>query len=243
VGFDRRGFPTRDAATRHNRVMYGSDGSRSWRVLSDAANFAQLSPVTGDIPEPLLSARFALILAMDLSAQEDLVAGLAARSVPVALDPQEDYIVGNEARILNMLDRVDVFLPSEIEIERLLGHRDFERAARMLAAHGCRVVVIKLGARGVLAYDACADHLMTAAPVPTSVIDTTGAGDAFSGGFMSVYAQTGNLEAAIPAGLVAAAFAIEDFGSPHLFDVTPEQAAIRRYGPGAVVRPQGEVGG
>jgi sugar/nucleoside kinase (ribokinase family) len=227
AGFDPAGLPRRAVATRHNRVTYDADSGRSWRVLTPPNDFAQLSPVTADIPARLLDTRFALVLAMDLAAQEELVAGLKRLELPVALDPQEDYIAGTEARILDMLGSVDVFLPSEIEVERLVGHRNLERAARQFAECGCAIVAMKLGARGVVVYDATADSFLRAAAAPATVIDTTGAGDSFSGGFMAVFAQSRDLAAATAAGLVAAAFAIEDFGSASLFDVTREQAAER----------------
>ena len=227
AGFDPTGLPRRSVATRHNRVTYDAEGGRSWRVLSPLDDFAALSPRTVDIPAPLLDTRFALILAMDLGAQEELVAGLKEREVPVALDPQEDYIAGNERRIVSMLEGVDVFLPSEIEVERLLGHGDVERAARQFADRGCDVVAIKLGKKGVIVYDAATDRFLRAGRAPARAVDTTGAGDSFSGGFMAVYAQTRDLVAATEAGLIAAAFAIEGFGSAHLFSVTQTQAADR----------------
>ena len=67
---------------------------------------------------------------MDLAAQENLVNGLHGGKSLVALDPQEDNIVGDEQRVLEMLRKVDIFLPSEIEVERLLGHDDYRVAAR-----------------------------------------------------------------------------------------------------------------
>ncbi len=227
AGFDTTGLPGRNVMTRHNRVTYEVDRSRQWTVLSPLGDFRHLSPGSADIPPAFLDTRFALVLAMDLGAQEELVATLAARGVKVALDPQEDYVAGNEARILRMLDAVTVFLPSEVEVERLLGHRDHERAARQFAGHGCAVVAIKRGAEGVLVYDAGTEHFLHLPPAPARVIDTTGAGNSFSGGFMAVYARTGDLSAAARAGLIASAFAIEDFGLNHLFDVTREQATER----------------
>jgi ribokinase len=227
TGLDCRGMAVRTVPTRHNTVTYGNDGSRRWVVQTDPVDFHKLSPVTGDIPPSFLEMRGAVILAMDLAAQEELVAGLKPRGVVIALDPKEDYVDGNERRILRMLESVDVFLPSEIELERLLGHRDFRRAARQLSEYGCRIVVTKLGAAGVLAYEAASDRFIAAPAAPAQVVDTTGAGDCFSGGFMAAYARARDLEEAVAAGLVSASFAVEGFGATHLFDATREQALIR----------------
>jgi ribokinase len=58
-------------------------------------------------------------------------------------------------------------------------------------------------------------------------VDTTGAGDAFCGGFMAMYTLTSDLYNAGLAGAVSASFAVEDFGLSHMFDVTPKQALNR----------------
>jgi ribokinase len=145
----------------------------------------------------------------------------------IALDPQEDYIPGNQSRILKMLETVDIFLPSEIEVERLLGHRDYHRAARQFARLGCKIVGIKLGAGGSLIYDARADRFVRIPAYPTQTVDTTGAGDSFSGGFVARYLQTSDIAQAGVAGTVSAAFAVEGFGLEHLFDVTPSQVLAR----------------
>lgn len=226
-GLGGRGMPGRDVPTRRNWAIYERDGRRTWIVRTDKADFRTLSPVTADVPAEFLSTRSFLILAMDLACQEDLVAGLKADGVLIALDPKEDDVAGNEHRILKMLEGVDVFLPSEIEVARLLGHLDHRRAARQLAQRGCKVVAIKLGANGALLYDARSDRYTALPAAPADVVDTTGAGDAFSGGFMAAYARTGDLERAGMAGTVSASFAAEAFGSARLFRVTETEARQR----------------
>lgn len=227
AGWDLSGMPRRDVPTHRNWVIYEQDGRRTWVLRTEANNFYTLSPLTIDVPPAFLQTRAFLILAMDLAAQEDLVIGLRGRQALIALDPQEDYIPGNEQRIIKMLGGVDIFLPSEIEVERLLGHRNFERAARQFAELGCCIVGIKLGANGALLYDARSDRFLHIPSYVTQVVDTTGAGDSFSGGFMARYLHTGDLEQGGLGGTVSASFAIEDFGLGHLFNVTPKQAQLR----------------
>jgi len=227
ANFDLRGLPRREAPTHRNWVIYEQDGRRTWIARTDPDQFFLLSPLTTDVPQPYRQARAFLILAMDLAAQEDLAFGLCDGDALIALDPQEDYIPGNQARILKMLEYVDIFLPSEIEVERLLGHRDYHQAARQFAGLGCKIVGIKLGAGGSLIYDSRDDRFVRIPVYPTQVVDTTGAGDSFSGGFMARYLQTGDIAQAGVAGTVSAAFAVEGFGLEHLFDVTPSQVRAR----------------
>jgi sugar/nucleoside kinase (ribokinase family) len=79
------------------------------------------------------------------------------------------------------LSKVDVFLPNALEARHLTGQDDLEQAARQLAALG-PLVVVKYGAAGALACQA--DQLWSAPALPITPVDTTGAGDCFSAGFI-----------------------------------------------------------
>jgi sugar/nucleoside kinase (ribokinase family) len=226
-GWDLSGLPVRAVPTHRNWVIYENDGRRTWVLRTNSENFFTLSPLVNDIPVPFRYAKAFLILAMDLAAQENLVRGLSRGEALVALDPQEDNLPGNEDRVFKMLEGVDIFLPSEIEVYRLLGHNDYERAARQFSQVGCQIVGIKLGELGSLLYDANEDRFHRIPIYPTRVIDTTGAGDSFSGGFMAQYLQSQDLLQAGLAGAVSASFAVEGFGLTHLFDVGRDDAKAR----------------
>ncbi len=227
VGWEIAGMPRRNVPSIRNWIVYETNGDRTWIPRHDAANFYELSPLPQDIPQQFLDARAFMILAMELEAQEKLAPFLKSRGSLVALDPQEDYIAGNHKRIFDLISHVDIFLPSQVEVLRLLGHTEYERAAREFASHGCRIVVIKLGAAGSLIYDARSDQFISIPIYPVKVVDTTGAGDAFCGGFMTTYAKSGDLLSAGLAGAVSASFAIEDFGLTHLFDIKPDEVRLR----------------
>ena len=79
------------------------------------------------------------------------------------------------------LAQVDVFLPNAREARQLTGQTDLEQAARQLAALG-PLVVVKNGAVGAFACQA--DRLWHAPALPITPVDTTGAGDCFSAGFV-----------------------------------------------------------
>ena len=58
-------------------------------------------------------------------------------------------------------------------------------------------------------------------------IDTTGAGDTYSGGFLAMYVRSRDPLKAGLSGTVSASFAIEDFGLTHMFGIDREQAERR----------------
>ncbi len=117
-----------------------------------------------------------------------VLAGLRARGVTTSLDtnwdPAERWV-----GVAECLPHVDVLLPNAAEARALAGARgqatsDTATAARVLAGEG-PVVVVKDGAAGGLA--ARGDEVVSAAPPPVDVVDTTGAGDSFDAGFLRAW--------------------------------------------------------
>lgn len=227
TGFDLVGLPAREAPIIRNRIYYDDQGGRRWETLTSEQVFHLLSPRPEDFPPHYLDAQAFLILAMTLQAQETLVAWLRQHTQAIiALDTQEDYIAGNEARIRALISQVDVFMPSIVEVVQLLGHDDGYHAAQEFAAMGPRVVVIKSGEAGVLVYERESGDFFQQRPTPAQIVDTTGAGDAFCGGFMANYVQDpANLRRAAEAGTISASYAVASFGMQALLDAQPEGAA------------------
>ncbi len=225
-GMETRGLPRRSIPGAHYRVVYEDNYQRTWSMLNAEGDFGALSPTTADIPPDYLNARAFLLLAMDLAAQESLSKALHSHGL-LALDPQEEYILGNEPRVLAMLENVDIFLPSQEEVFLVLGHRDYKKACRVFAERGPKVVVVKMGQDGSLIFDAKTDRFLSIPIFKTSAVDTTGAGDSYSGGFMAMYMRSGDLLKAGLAGAASASFAIQDFGLTHMFSIGRAEAERR----------------
>lgn len=236
------GLPARDCPTLHNQVVYDDSGGRDWTLYNAPEDFDTLSPRSGDVPEAFLGADRVLISAMALSAQEDLVPFFKRQTTArVALDPQEDYIAGNVPRLAALISAVDIFLPSEDEVTKLTGCRDWSRAARQFAGMGPRIVVIKRGGAGALLYDAARDMEFHLPPCPGApVVDTTGAGDSFCGAFMAALG-THPPEIAALAGAAAASFTVAGYGAAPLLETLPESVRARfaAWRDGMVYTPEG----
>ena len=221
-------LPQRRAPTVRNVITYGADGGRTWDLRVPESTFEQLSVQPEDLDADALAARAVLSCAMSLVAQSRTVGHLAIHSDAVLyLDLQEDYIGGNEETVLEMVAASQVFLPSEEEVRRLLGTEDWSGACRTFAEHGPDVVVIKRAAEGCLVYESATGTLTEVAAYRTDAVDSTGAGDAFCGGFAAVHGTTGDPVAAARAGAVAASFAIAGFGNDVLLTLAPSEAKKR----------------
>lgn len=228
LGLSLAGMPARKVPNLHNRVEYKADGSREWTLYSAPEHFDILSPFADDMPSAFLSADRFLVLAMALPAQESLIDRLHDRAgTLVTLDPQEDYILGNEKRLEAMIAKVDIFMPSEEEVIRLTGLRDWPRAARHFAKLGPKLVIIKLGENGAYLYDRERDASFEI-PIYAGgqVVDTTGAGDSFCGAFMAMMGREAPEHAAL-AGAVASSITVSGYGVDPLLETQPEIIAER----------------
>ncbi len=156
----------------------------------------------------------------------------------VSLDPGERTMLPRlRTHIEAVLSGIDIFLPSDQEVRGLFAADAVLTqpllAARWFSERGPRVVVTKLGSHGVLVFERSPG---TAEPgiwrlpaLPVDVVDVTGAGDAFCGGFMASFGASGDPIAAAIAGTVSASFAIEDYGAAGLLNAGRSDAEQRAH--------------
>ena len=155
----------------------------------------------------------------------------AASAAVVTLDVwTEPFFDPAPYRDPGFLAGVDAFLPSDKEVEALWGLQDLPATMRDLATRGPRAVAVKRGEHGSLVYDRARDALWHVPAVPVAAVDTTGAGDAYCGGFLASMVATGDpLEAALR-GTVSASFAVEDHGAQAGMGADPAEARRRLEG-------------
>lgn len=116
------------------------------------------------------------------------------------------------------LPYVDFFLPSLEEARAMTGREDVEDVAQALLDRGVRVVVLKMGAEGSYLRTAEMRFRLPALRVP--VVDTTGAGDAYVGGFLAGQAMGWDLERSAQLATAAGAACVTAVGTtPGLRDL------------------------
>jgi len=112
----------------------------------------------------------------------------------------------------SFLHRANAFLPSSAEVLALWGHEDIGTLKTQLSRLGFDgTLVIKHGADGV--DGAMGDEIVRVPAVPADVLDVTGAGDAFCGGFLAGLIATGDPVTAAAYGVVSASFVVETRGA------------------------------
>jgi sugar/nucleoside kinase (ribokinase family) len=215
--------------TVHYRITNTQAGEREYEHLTPARRLDELAPQGPDL-DAVRHARWVHVAAMAIDMQEGVISRCRSEKVPYSLDPHEEYIVGHERRLHDLI-RDSVFMPSELELDLmfpdLVGNGSplvtAQAAASRLLGMGARAVAIKLGVHGCLAADG--NHQAALPSLPVKVVDTTGAGDGFCGGFLAGYLRTGSLLLGAVCGTASAAHVITGFGAVH-----PELPAPKTLG-------------
>jgi sugar/nucleoside kinase (ribokinase family) len=130
-----------------------------------------------------------------------------------------------------VLERVDVLTINDEEARQLSGEHSLVKAANKILTMGPSTLVIKKGEHGALLFNE--DEIFFAPALPLEeVLDPTGAGDTFAGGFIGYLAHTDdtsftNMKRAVVLGSAMASFACEKFGTDRLMELTQAELDIR----------------
>ncbi|GMW03279.1 MAG: sugar kinase [Candidatus Hydrogenedentota bacterium] len=115
-----------------------------------------------------------------------------------------------------VLAKVDCIIINDSEVKLLTGESNLIKGAKAVQSMGPRIVVMKKGEHGCLLF--AGDDLFAAPAYPLeNVLDPTGAGDSFAGGFMGYIAKCDSvdpktLRQAVVYGSAVASFTCEQFG-------------------------------
>src|SRR2546421_2342300 len=137
----------------------------------------------------------------------------------VGLDSMNLWIDTQRDALLDAIRTVDAVLLNDAEVRSLTGEPNTVRAARKLRELAPRFVVVKRGEYGAALFGEEGCFGMPGYPLET-VVDPTGAGDSFAGGFFGYLEGHGDgelsqavLRRAMAVGSVMASFNVEGFGT------------------------------
>lgn len=185
----------------------------------------------GDFPDDFLDASAAHLCPLDYLTHTLLPAVLRqAGFTTVTLDPSPGTMTPTFwDDIPALLTGLTAFIPSEEDLRNLFHGRntDLWQMAEALGAYGCEFIVIKCGERGQLLYDSVSKARWEISAYPARLVDTSGAGDAFCGGFLAGYRRTYDPLQAVLHGNISASLVIEGSGPFYALDALPGLAQAR----------------
>ena len=151
----------------------------------------------------------------------------------VAGDTMNYWIKDHRAALLEVLKGLDMLLINDTEVKMLAGNNNLVQAARAVMALGPNTLVVKHGEYGATLFQgATAETTARTFRAPAlpleEVVDPTGAGDSFAGGFFGYLASQPELtpeafRRAMFYGSVMGSFAVERFGTERLQQVTRKE--------------------
>lgn len=212
----------------HWKGEYGQDLSEAKTLETHLNVFAGFRPV---LPESNRTAPFLFLGNIDPVLQLEVVKQMAQRPRWIALDTMNFWIEGAKDALLAVLKEIDILLVNEAEARSLSGERNLVKAYQKIQTLGPSILVVKRGEHGVSLFTPEGNFMAPAFPLE-DVLDPTGAGDTFAGGFLGYLASVGNLDLqslkkATLTGTIMASFTVEAFGTARLESLAPEHIQER----------------
>ena len=202
----------RDAVSTRFALNYDRSWERKLRSVRRAPSI-----LVGDVPEGFRSRAVHVgPIAGEVSA--DVVLRLHRLCKVLSLDPQ-GFVRSFDKRgnvslkkwnAADVLSKVTVFKSTVKELGAVTGKSDLREAVREIAGCGVRVVIVTRGLMGSTLY--CDGEVHEIPAYESRVVDPTGAGDLFVGGFLAEYLTTKDVVWCGCVGSAAASFVVEGFG-------------------------------
>lgn len=227
-GIDTAGLEVVEGSTFRWGGRYHEDMNRRDTLFTHLNVFEHFHP---KLPESYRDSEVVFLANIHPSLQMEVLEQVRAPRF-VALDTMNLWIDIAREDLVRVLGRVDLLFVNEEEARQLTGALTVGAAARAIAEMGPKTVVVKKGEHGAILFDAEGGFHVQPAVLLDRVIDPTGAGDAFAGGFLGHLAQSGAydplaMRRAMVHGTVIASFTTEAFGPDRLAALEPATIEAR----------------
>lgn len=150
----------------------------------------------------------------------------------VVLDTMNFWISGKRQMLEEVVKRCDILILNDEEARELSNEENLITAIKKISSNGKpKTLIVKKGEHGAALYHKNAFFYIPAYPIER-VIDPTGAGDSFAGGFLGYIAREQNqrlatLKKAVVYGTTIASYNVEDFSFNRLKNLTSEEIEAR----------------
>ena len=152
----------------------------------------------------------------------------------VVCDTIEFWINGSRNDVVKMIEMTDGVVINDNEARLLCKEANLATCAKKIMSWGSKFAIIKKGENGAILFSKEGLVFPAAAFFLDEIVDPTGAGDSFAGGFLGHIARRGvmnfaTMKEAVIYGNVMGSFAVEDFGIKRLLSITKDDVEDR-YG-------------
>ncbi len=207
---------------------YSQDLTQRTTLFTDLGVFESFKPT---IPEHFRRSSLVFLANIHPTLQVDVMRQVSSPKL-IGADTMNYWIERTPDELREMLSKIDVLVINDEEARQLGGEHNLVKAAARIRAMGPRTLVVKRGEHGVLCFRESERFATVSFPLET-VVDPTGAGDSFAGGFMGYLSTRETLDdravrQAIIFGSVLGSFSVEDLGTERLLRLTRDEV-YQRY--------------
>ncbi len=203
-----------DRKTTRFELKYSDDlSTRTLRLISKAP------PITVEDTQSSLKTKVIHLAPIANEIEYEAAEKLKRCAEILSLDPQglirafkdEGVVTHEKLEDKRVLELADIYKSSREEIEAVTGFLDLHAAIRAVHDFGVETVIVTLGGKGaVLSIEGTIYEIP--AYTPTKIVDPTGAGDAFIGGFIAEYIRGKEVLWCACVGSAAASTVVEGIG-------------------------------
>ncbi|MGE0242436.1 MAG: PfkB family carbohydrate kinase [Nitrososphaeraceae archaeon] len=224
---------TKGIIIKNNDKSFHYDSSFDLTLTVRTSNKTELNVIANfepTIPDELVDSKY-VFLANNDPIQNMKIQNLFSNPNFVLCDTIEYWINNKYNQVLDMIRKVNGITIDISEARLLTKEFNIVKCARKIKELGPELVIIKKGEHGfILFYN---DIIFASPAIPIeNVVDPTGAGDCFAGGFLGHLSKLGRInentikEASIY-GNIMGSFAVEDFGVNKILNISTKDIEER----------------
>jgi len=175
------------------------------------------------IPELHLDSNYVMLGNVIPSVQLRVLSQLRNKKSLVAMDTMNLWIKNSYQDLIQVIKQVDILMINDQEIKQLQNLNNIEEAVQKTFLLGPSFIIVKLGSKGSILFSKEENFFCPAVKI-NKVVDPTGAGDCFAGGFMGFLSSIknhsfDNMKKAVCWGTVMASFCVQGFGTTKVLNL------------------------
>jgi len=179
------------------------------------------------VPDSYQDCDFLMLGNLSPAVQKLVIERLDKRPQLIVMDTMNFWMDIDLNNLKETISLVDVLTINDEEARQLSGEHSLIKAAKKILNMGPKHLIIKKGEHGAMIFSNEQMFFAPALPLE-NVIDPTGAGDTFAGGFIGYLAELGdlsfeNMKRAVIYGSVMASFCVERFGTEGITELNKKK--------------------
>lgn len=229
-----KGIDTKGIVTVQGGKTFHYDSSFDYDLSNRTTNKTELGVVAGFdpvIPEEYAKSDYVYLANNDPKQNIKILRHFDNPKL-IVCDTIEFWINGSRDDVVKMIGMADGVVINDNEARLLCKEANLAKCAKQIMSMGSKFAIIKKGEHGAILFTNDNQVFPAAAFFLDEIVDPTGAGDSFAGGFLGHIARKNRsdfatMKEAVIYGNVMGSFAVEDFGIKRLQAITKDEVEER----------------